>query len=243
MPLAFVDTQAIYFAHIPKCGGTSVERYLRHKGRVFLVSPNRTRLSRTTPQHVPARIAANWVPAELTDHRFTVVREPVGRLVSAFRYKARPAPCPEPRKGQRLLSGRKDGRVDPNRRCFEIRFRREPQVLSFDEWVDMTFAACEKTPWIYDNHLLPQVEFLEPDAKVFSLHDGLDQVFDWIDAVTGTEASPREHANKSESFAVDMSLETFERIVSFYQGDYAALAPYGVTRPEPVLIDSNRIMY
>ncbi len=59
MPIIRADSKLIFFAHVPKCGGSAVQTYLNNRfgplafeDRRFLSVPERKRWSKTSPQHV-----------------------------------------------------------------------------------------------------------------------------------------------------------------------------------------------
>ena len=69
MPLAVIGDKVLYFAHIPKCGGSSVEAYLRAKGRLFLVHTRPQPWSKTSPDQLDltdARVILDGDHAHLT---------------------------------------------------------------------------------------------------------------------------------------------------------------------------------
>ena len=87
MPLARIGSQILFFAHVPKTGGTSVEAYLQQKGPMALLSPLTFGWSASTPQHMPARVHRRFVPAPFCDNAFAVLRNPLPRMVSEYRWR------------------------------------------------------------------------------------------------------------------------------------------------------------
>ncbi|MEX3016642.1 sulfotransferase family 2 domain-containing protein [Gymnodinialimonas hymeniacidonis] len=87
MPLARIGDRILFFAHIPKTGGSSVETYLDQKGAVALRFKRRMGWSETTAQHMEARIHTRLVPDGFFDASFAVLRDPVARMVSEYRYR------------------------------------------------------------------------------------------------------------------------------------------------------------
>lgn len=161
MPFFRASEKLIYFAHVPKCAGTAVERYLRERfGAVgfvdehFFSLPNSLQWSRSSAQHVPVNILDRLFPAEFFDASFAVVRHPVDRLVSEFHYLR-----------DHLL------RIDPSE--------------SFSSWISQIDGAVRANPWIYDNHLRPMTEMVPVGATVFRLEDGLERIIPYLDALVG----------------------------------------------------------
>lgn len=88
MPLARIGEKIIFFAHVPKTGGASVEIYLAAKGRLALKHPYTLDWSATTAQHMHAAVHRKLVPEPFIDTSFTIVRDPMARLISEFNYRS-----------------------------------------------------------------------------------------------------------------------------------------------------------
>ncbi|MEM6391156.1 MAG: hypothetical protein AAF825_15040, partial [Pseudomonadota bacterium] len=82
MPLARIGDKILFFAHIPKTGGTTVEAYLAKKGAIALRSKNRFGWAATSPQHMHAEVHIPFVPDAFFDVSFAVLRDPINRLRS-----------------------------------------------------------------------------------------------------------------------------------------------------------------
>jgi len=166
MPSLTLDGRLIYFAHCPKAGGTSVERFMveRWGAAVGMLGwgwdrawARRGQLPGEipcSPQHLVWEDALRVLP-RAPDHVFTVVRDPVARMVSEYRYQR---------------SGRLTGPVG-----------RPLRGLGFSSWLRLMFALADRNPYTHDNHFRPQVDFV-PNAgvTVFRLEDGLDPVLRWL---------------------------------------------------------------
>lgn len=190
MPLARISSKILFFAHIPKTGGSSVEAYLERKGSLALCFGRRLGWSATTAQHMDARLHARLVPRAFYDHGFAIVRDPVARMVSEYRY-----------------------RVD-----------RYPGQRAFPDWVRAAFDAYQSDPYVYDNHIRPQTEFLLPDMALFRFEEGLDRAFDWIDTVTDTPPADRRVWKKQSRAAHAVVPDDLaSEIAQFYAEDYRLL--------------------
>lgn len=87
MPLIRINGRTVFFVHIPKTGGTSMENTLAGVGQIAL---HRKPFSDwIPPQHWHAEIYSITVPAGFYDMGFLVCRNPYTRLVSEFRHRAR----------------------------------------------------------------------------------------------------------------------------------------------------------
>jgi uncharacterized caspase-like protein len=140
------------------------------------------------------------IRAGFYDHGFAILRDPVARLVSEYRYRA----------GQ-------------------VRRRTDKAMPPFGAWVGRSFRRYDRDPYVLDNHIRPQTEFVVPGLQLFAFEAGLDPVFDWIDRVTGdASAAPREWRLKSDAEeVVEVAPETRAAIREFYAADYALLAERG----------------
>jgi len=201
MPLARIGGKILFFAHIPKTGGSSIEAYLSRKGSVALKFPRRLGWSKSTAQHMHAEIHRRLIPDGFYDHGFSVVRDPVARMASEF--------------------------------CFPE--DRRTKGIDFDHWVADIFARHPERPYDLDNHIRPQHQFLCPGMTVFRFEDGLDKVFDWIDAVTdGVRAERDIWEKKSSSPPVIISPESRRLIETFYAEDMAVIAQLAAS-PAPMV--------
>ena len=167
MPIFKAGAQLVFYAHVPKCGGSSVSQYLSQRfgpvafnDKHHLRHDPKTQWTRSSPQHVDARSLARLFPPGFFDAVFTIVRHPVGRLISAYH--------------------------------FQMEY--EGRILSrggFSEWLSELPELIAEDPFIYDGHVRSMSDFVPKGAKVFHVEHGLDALVPWFDALTGTEAAPR----------------------------------------------------
>lgn len=168
MPFFRMRQQLVYFAHVPKCAGSSVEVYLQRRfGRLAFRDQAHyrdpgTRWTRTSPQHVTVADLERLIPPGYFKTRFTVLRHPVPRLVSMFKFQ----------------------------RDWEGRIEAETGLTA---WLESLRRVRRASTYRYDNHLRPMTAFIPEDTRIFRLEDGgLDQIIPWLDALQGKEAGPRE---------------------------------------------------
>ena len=204
MPSLTLPDRLIWFAHVPKAGGTSIEtalvarwgcqvghlhwgwdRWWRQGGWRVADPPN-------SPQHLIWADAQSLLP-RAPDAVFALVRDPAARLASEYRYQrhARRGTC----------------------------FGRALAYLPFPLWLRLMLAMVAHHPHTFDNHLRPQADFVPDHAKIFRLEDGLVPVADWLAAATGTAIPEMPHALKSGPHTpITIALQA--RIEAAYSEDY-----------------------
>ncbi|MCB2134407.1 MAG: sulfotransferase family 2 domain-containing protein [Rhodobacteraceae bacterium] len=205
MPLFRIKDQLHYYAHVPKCGGTSVEHYLKARfgslaflNTRYLDLPEARRWTRSSPQHLPLADFHRLVPAEWIASSFAVVRHPVKRLISAFQYQVEV-----------------EGTV--------------AALWSVDEWFEDWLKRAETEPFLYDNHLRPQSDIVPENAAIFRLEDGLTPIVAHLDGLAGDTDGPRTIAPENvrkKAMAPDAerltpSPDTLARIADYYAADFA----------------------
>jgi Sulfotransferase family len=167
MPLCKISGKLVYFAHVPKCGGSAIEKYLTDRfgalalvDNAFLGIPLKEHWCRTSPQHLPTEAFSRLFPPGFFDAVFAVVRHPVERMISEYHY-------------------------------LRERHNSLPLGLSFSSWLKQVPGAYMNDRWACDNHLRPMADIVPEGAKVFRYEDGLDQVIPYIDALAGNNDGPR----------------------------------------------------
>lgn len=227
MPLMRSGTQLIYYAHVPKCAGTSVERYLETRfGKLafcdtaYLKQPHPW--SHTSPQHIDLASLSRLFPAGFIDESFAIVRHPLTRIVSAWHFQS------------------------------EVE-KTIPAGVVFLDWLSCLSEDWETRPYAFDNHMRPMADFIPEDAKVFHLEHGLDALIPWLDRITGTRAGPRfiETANQRSrktsraAAKVDPGPQALQIIEELYKMDFERFG-YELGRKMPLsatpeISDQDRI--
>ncbi len=168
MPIFRADNKLIYYAHVPKCGGSSVAEYLTgrlgRRGLYDSLHDSRdpaTSWSRTSPQHIDRVSLSRLFPLAFFDAIFTIVRNPVARAVSAYHFQ------------------------------LEVEQKIAPGT-TFLDWLKGVEATLAEDPFVYDNHVRPMNDVVPLPAVVFHMEHGLDALIPWLDAVLGRQDGERE---------------------------------------------------
>jgi len=157
MPIYRIQDKMLYFAHVPKCAGSSLNTYLEARfgppafqDRGHIRNPAAHPWSRTSPQHIDADALARLFPPGFFDLNIAVVRHPVARLTSVYLFQ-------------------------------RYNEKRIPRFMSFGVWLRGLKRRMASNPYIYDNHTRPQVTFLPKDTRVFRLEDDLNSLIAFLD--------------------------------------------------------------
>lgn len=94
MPIVRIDGRVVYYCHVPRAAGTAMEAYLRAQfgplalaDEQFYAMDESQRWTRTSPQHVDVHSLGRLFPPGFFDAAFAVVRDPVARIVSAYKFQ------------------------------------------------------------------------------------------------------------------------------------------------------------
>lgn len=167
MPIFRADQKLVYYAHVPKCAGSSLEEYVHERfggmaflDQTYMSRPPVERWSKTSPQHIDIKSLYKFIKPSFFDHIFTIVRHPVGRLVSAYHFQL---------EVERLV----------------------PESTGFSEWLLDIEERMAEEPFLFDNHVLPMAQIVPHEATVFHLEHGLDALIPYFDALAGNAEGAR----------------------------------------------------
>ena len=151
MPILQFEGRNILYMHVPKTAGTSVEAWLHSLAPLHLSATYTggwTNTFRCSPQHLDADDIRRLFADGFFAYAFMFVRNPYARLESEYRFL-----------------------------CCDDKIRQLPSDHGsrppFARWAVRELRAAEQDPWILDNHLRPQWEFVYPGADCFKMEDGL----------------------------------------------------------------------
>lgn len=190
MPLYRYKNRILLFVHIPKTGGSSVEKFFKSGPAVQAFhSRQRLGMNSVTPQHMHWEVIEKWIPANFYDAAFCVVRNPFSRVASEYRWQ---------------------------------RQARQAAVRGFDVWINNKLDIFEKNPYICDNHIRPQVEFVGGAVKVFHLENGISHAINFGNITLGLSSNLPEltHVAATQKELLKVRIETLERLSEFYKMDF-----------------------
>ncbi|PRY21804.1 sulfotransferase family protein [Aliiruegeria haliotis] len=221
MPIARVNGHLFFFVHVPKCGGTSIKRFLDTHGVTAFDGHGATTWSKCTVDHIHADLHTRFVPDRFFDHGFIVFRDPVERLVSSYGMYAGP-PGRSLNPANHLLRTWAHVR---GRKARSYPFMGREWAIDFDTWVRGVFWIQKRWPYKGNNHFRPQSEFFRAGLRVFFLEDGLDKICRWIgnQAGLGPEIEVP-HTNRARTSDVQMTHATRRLIEKHYRADYDLFA-------------------
>jgi hypothetical protein len=193
MPLYRNEDRIVFFVHIPKAGGSTIEEILCSAGaKESLKFHKKLGFSACTPQHMHREIYSKFVKKQFYDYAFAVVRHPLDRLASEFRWRSRISKTP-------------------------------PET--FESWAKGAIMQAADNPYVCDNHVRPQNEFIAKHLEVFRLEDGLQApVSRALEELRLQDQQVTiHHAKQSAASDLPVSPETLELIRNFYAVDFVEL--------------------
>ncbi len=201
MPIFRIRNKIIYYAHVPKAGGSSIADFFNDLGACSAFTfgeqwrqKPRDRWTSTSPQHIDAKSLAELFPDNFFDACFTVVRHPEDRIISEYKFRA----------GRSKIHA----------------------SLAFNDWLHIVMAASRANPFAFDGHIRPQTDFIPDNCKIFKLEDGLDKLNVWLSEVVDIELPGQRfthHSNKSQNIKVAPDNASRELINAFYSSDFDRL--------------------
>lgn len=202
MPVFMRDDQSVLFVHVPKAGGSTVERLFGRAGwSVHYRDPrlgkrSLNRLRRCSPQHMHASMLEEVFRLGEFDLVFMVTRHPLARFRSEYGYA---------RRHQEMVT----------------------EASAVEEWADHAFRSYARDPFHLDNHLRPQSAFYLPGSTVLRLEDGMEAITAELGRRLETDFGndiprvlERKEATGVASSDVVVTTQLRQRIEAFYSEDY-----------------------
>ena len=177
----------ITFIHIPKCGGTSIEKFLQQNGykMKLFTSTGSIFINGHTPQHCTFKELEEL--NLLTDKVFTIIRPEIDRVVSEYFY------------------------IKNNRPNLKILFN------SFDEFLDLFLDEKNYILFDYHNvsnkeFLLNKKGVVDEKIKIFDFFD-----IESIENYLGIKGLGNFHEFKTKSKTIELTLKQINKIKNFYE--------------------------
>ncbi len=195
--LPYIDINGLrsLFVHIPKCGGTTVERYLEQYAPLHLFNPNASSAFRYTPQHFTYEDAAGLFPEGYFSYAFAICRNPYTKIESEYRFQ-----------------------------CISKFHRYTDYIEPFPEWISRLFDRLCSDPFFPDNHLRLQRDFVSEKMKIFRLEDGMDSIIEEISSTAGLPLpnAKMERQNDTSSYGIETPWTDLERetVYKIYKQDF-----------------------
>jgi len=195
MPYIDIEGRRSLFVHIPKCGGTTVERYLEKFSQLYLFNSNAEVAFRYTPQHFTYADAACLFPPGYFSYSFAICRNPYCKIASEYRFQA----------------------ISRHHRYTEV-------IEPFPVWVGKLKKRFFKDPFFPDNHLRLQSEFVSDAVKIFHLEDGMDNIMRKVCEDIGID-KPKyvmERQNDTSGYNIDVEWTEEDKftIYQIYKQDF-----------------------
>lgn len=208
------------FVHIPKCAGTSIEKYLgmgsinelfsykpikdtdlKYNKELF-TTEELSDFENRTPQHLTVRQLKKIIPEEKFNSffKFSVVRHPYQRMISEYAY------------------------IHETPTIKTERFRNKP----FSVFVDEVFALSEEEKLVlFDGHLEPQVNYLYDNGTVcvdvvYKLEDFEPCVTKLKEITKNTRDLPHSRATTFTEIEMELTTETKQKIYDYFSADFVA---------------------
>lgn len=193
MPIFRINGKNILFMHVPKAGGTSIERWLSTYSEINFHLPRKSPQFPCVPQHFHAEVIRTLFSDAFFDYRFLIVRNPYQRLLSEYNY----------RMGHR----RRRERILP--------------PPGFARWLRRVLRQYRADPYVFSNHIRPQTDFMMAGAEFFRLESDLPELRERLSAlcaIADTEEIPR--TNRSVRREDTISASAAEMLYDFYRQDF-----------------------
>lgn len=164
MPIFKKNKTETLFIHIPKCAGTSIENAFIENGYEYdwLIYPARDNVPDIlpcNPQHYHRELIDNYLENEISGIEFTVVRNPLHRLISEFQWSH---------------NARVEAYDDNFFRVFDsVMSQRMSEFLIAENHfkTNKKVYLNRQFRFPYDNHMRPQVDFVRENTTVLKLEE------------------------------------------------------------------------
>jgi hypothetical protein len=208
MPIFTRNNIHVLYIHVPKTGGTYIERFFKKNGfsisEMNNVKDPTNKLRNCSRQHMHAEQINQLYNLKKFNYVFMTVRNPVFRFRSEFIMR-------------------------------NTTFNEEPKVFwkrkkDINAWWKMARKNFSRNPYTNDNHIRPQSDFYIKGVDIFKQEDSYDEVWaQKLESKIGVKfdfLSIQRRKDVEQDYGDDLkkiilSDATFEEIKNFYQADYS----------------------
>ena len=207
MPIYRINGRNLLFIHIPKTGGSTIEKWLGQLAPAGCLQRTKTGLCPCPAQHLHAAALQELFPPGFFDLVFSIVRRPDARIRSEYFWRM---------SGKKIRHGLL--RRGPT---FETASTEAVQN-HFDGWLKNAFKEQRNDPYYKSNHIRPQHEFTAFEGcRSLRFEDGLDAaVLEIAQALNVPPPDALPHEKKTRSPSLSLSDAQLRRIRTFYAEDY-----------------------
>jgi len=203
LPIFSKDGVYVLYIHVPKTGGTAIEDLFARNGfRTDYLARGDTPVLNAVYRCAPQHLHATQLEAIFNLPRFHYSFVTVRNPYA------------------RLISTFRMHHAEPKR------------PVKFNDWAVKTLARFAGDPFIFHNHIRPQVDFLLPGAEIFKFEQGYDEA--WVGRLSAKIGLPftaprmqRVMVSQKEQSDLMMADDVKAMIGEVYAQDFARLG-YGI---------------
>ncbi len=97
-----------------------------------------------------------------------------------------------------------------------------PTIPPFEIWLEKVLHIARDDPFYLDNHLRPQVDFVDNTLRIFKYEAGLDKIILEIEKTMNIESNSKLPVKlKFDSPSVSFSSRSIDAITKFYGADFS----------------------
>ena len=194
MPIFNINEKQFLFIHIPRTGGTCIEKWLSKEGAISFFSSNKSCAFSVSPQHFVMRDLHLILGESTWSYAFSIIRNPYRRIESEYLYRTK----------------------------WEYqKIQKRPQ---FSTWLINQLNLASEHRCHLDNHLRPQTDFIDEGVELFYFEDGLDRIAQEVSRKIGVKAPGElSVVNESHPSEVTWTLEAYNEFHRFYANDFDQL--------------------
>ena len=188
----------IFFVHIPKCAGTTVEILFEQLGfKTFLAPKDYMWLRgflKQPPVHYDITLIENMFRLDII-YTFAIVRNPYSRILSDYKW----------------------AKTQTTQANFF-------QNMSFEEFCIHSIKEYSSDNTYLANHLMPQYKFISQNVnKIFKLEEGLEKAIEEVFVDIGLVLSDKldlQKINATSEETIEINQNTKDLIYDFYELDF-----------------------